>query len=123
MIFLIASSCSSFASSLPEDNNLLLSSLLSSILFLTIDRALLFSYQGANIRKISTVEEDNEVEEGFSSIYEENVKTKTYRCLINPDKNKPDYDDKIISVHYEDNFQPGDVFEWLGTNSYWLIYL
>lgn len=89
----------------------------------SLDRALLFSYQGANIRKVSTVEEDNEVEEGFSSVYEEDVKTKTYRCLINPDKNKPDYDDKIISVHYEDNFQPGDVFEWLGTNSYWLIYL
>jgi hypothetical protein len=34
-----------------------------------------------------------------------------------------DYDDKIISIHYEDNYRPGDVFEWIGTNSYWLIYL
>ena len=89
----------------------------------SLDRALLYSYQGANIKKVSVVDEENDVKEGFSSVYEEDVKTKTYRCLINPDKNKQDYDDKIISVHYEDNFQPGDVFEWLGTNSYWLIYL
>jgi len=25
-----------------------------------------------------------------------------FRCLINPDKNKPDYDNKIISILFED---------------------
>ena len=45
------------------------------------------------------------------------------RALINPNKLKADYDDKIISVGYEYNFTVGTVFEWLGTNTYWLVYL
>ena len=48
---------------------------------------------------------------------------KPVRALINPNKLKMDYDDKIISVGYEYNFKCGDVFEWLGTNSHWIIYL
>lgn len=48
---------------------------------------------------------------------------KPVRALINPNKLKQDYDDKIISVGYEYNFKCGDVFEWLGTKSHWLIYL
>jgi len=43
--------------------------------------------------------------------------------LINPNKLKQDYDDKIISIGFEYNFKCGDVFEWLGTKSHWLIYL
>ena len=50
-------------------------------------------------------------------------KPEVNRALINPDKNKMDYDDKMVSVHFEDGYEPGDVFEWMGTNSYWLIYL
>jgi hypothetical protein len=45
------------------------------------------------------------------------------RALMNPNRLKPDYDDKIISIGYEYNFKCGDVFEWIGTNTYWLIYL
>ena len=45
------------------------------------------------------------------------------RALINPNKLKQDYDDKIISVGYEHHFECGDVFEWKGTETYWLIYL
>ena len=48
---------------------------------------------------------------------------KPVRALINPNKLKQDYDDKIISIGYEYNFEVGTVFEWLGTNTYWLIYL
>ena len=48
---------------------------------------------------------------------------KPVRALINPNKLKQDYDDKIISVGYEYNFKCGDVFEWLGTGTHWLIYL
>lgn len=69
-----------------------------------LDRALLYSYQGANILKL-----------------EKN--SNPTRALINPNKLKQDYDDKIISVGYEENFQVGDIFEWLGTGTYWLIYL
>ncbi len=71
----------------------------------SLDRAVWHSYQAAEV--IKTDAEDRS----------------PVRALINPNKLKADYDDKIISVGYEYNFQPGTVFEWLGTNTYWLIYL
>ena len=66
---------------------------------------------------------------------------KEFRCLINPDNLKPDYDNKILSIPYEDvclnsprigtttqgrekiDIKPGDVVKWKETDSYWLIYL
>ena len=70
-----------------------------------LHRALRFSYQGADVRKIDSLDDD------------------FVRALINPNKLKQDYDDKIISIDYDDNFKCGDVFEWGGTNTHWLIYL
>ena len=70
-----------------------------------LNRALHFSYQAAMVRK-----PDQEIDQAF-------------RALINPNKLKQDYDDKIISVGYEYDLQPGDVFEWIGTGTHWLIYL
>ena len=72
----------------------------------SLQRALFYSYQGANVRK--------EVE---------NDRADVVRALINPNKLKQDYDDKIISIFYDHRYAPGDVFEWVGTNTYWLIYL
>jgi len=65
-----------------------------------------------------------------------------FRCLINPDKLKNDYEDKIISIPFRDiclnktkstnttsdgleeiGMKAGDVFEWKETNTYWLVYL
>lgn len=64
-----------------------------------------------------------------------------FRCLINPDKNKPAYDNKILSIPYKDiclnkkrigktsegeeeiGIKPGDVFIWKETNTHWLVYL
>lgn len=71
----------------------------------SLDRAVWYSYQAAEVTKIDSKD------------------LKSARALINPNKLKQDYDDKIISIGYEHNFQPGMVFEWIGTNSYWLIYL
>lgn len=91
-------------------------------------KALLYSYQAA-----TAVLEDG----------------KEFRCLINPDKLKPDYDNKILSIPFEDiclneervgtttegrvpagsrpnseyGLKPGDVFQWKENGSYWLIYL
>ena len=66
---------------------------------------------------------------------------KQFRCLINPDKNKPAYDNKILSIPYRDvvlndiregktsqgqvliNIKPGDVFTWKETKTHWLVYL
>ena len=70
----------------------------------SLDRALLFSYQGANIVKVGGDE-------------------RVIRALINPNKTNQDYDDKIVSVGFESDLHPGDVFEWKGTHSHWLIYL
>jgi hypothetical protein len=43
--------------------------------------------------------------------------------LINPNKNSTEYDDKVLSIDYAYNFKPGDIFKWIGTNTYWLVYL
>ena len=71
----------------------------------SLDHAVWYSYQAAEV--VKTDAEDR----------------KPVRALINPNKLKQDYDDKIISVGYEYNFRCGDVFEWLGTKTKWLIYL
>ena len=64
-----------------------------------------------------------------------------FKCLINPDKLKNDYDQKWLSIPYEDIqinkprvgktsegqvetlIKSGDVFYWKETDSYWIIYL
>ena len=46
-----------------------------------------------------------------------------YRALINPDKTKQDYDDKILSIDYATGYGPGDVFKWINTDTHWIIYL
>ena len=68
----------------------------------TFKKVLLYSYQAADVRK-----EGEEIR----------------KCLINPDKNKQNYDDKILSIDYAFGYQPGDIFDWVGTNTKWLIYL
>lgn len=69
----------------------------------TFKKALSYSYQAVNVCKLG--EED------------------VCKALINPDKNKQDYDDKILSIDYAFGYNPGDIFLWVGTNTYWLVYL
>lgn len=71
----------------------------------SLDHAVWSSYQAAEVVKTDAKDR------------------KPVRALINPNKLKQDYDDKIISVGYEYNFAPGTVFEWLGTKTYWIVYL
>ena len=87
----------------------------------TLKKALIYSYQAA-----TAILEDG----------------REFSCLINPDKNKLDYDDKIISIPYKDiclnkeksaektsqgeeeiGMKVGDVFTWKETNTDWLVYL
>lgn len=86
----------------------------------TLKRAILYSYQAA-----TAILKDG----------------REFRCLINPDKNKPDYDNKILSIPYKDiclnvsrvgkrtegqvetNVKPGDVFVWKENSEHWLIFL
>ena len=71
----------------------------------SLDRALWNSYQAAEVIKVDAQNQ------------------KPVRALINPNKLKQDYDDKILSVGYEYGFKPGDIFEWVGTNTRWIIKL
>lgn len=71
----------------------------------SLDHAVWYSYQAAEIVKVDATDR------------------KPFRALINPNKLKQDYDDKILSVGFEYNVEAGDVFEWLGTNTHWLVYL
>lgn len=71
----------------------------------SLDHAVWYSYQGAKVLKTDATDRT------------------PVRALINPNKLKADYDDKIISVGYEYGFDVGTVFEWLGTKTYWLVYL
>jgi len=67
-------------------------------------RALLYSYQAAWVKK------DNDDEADY------------VRALINPDKVKFDYDEKIISIDWIHGYGPGTTFEWgRGTDSHWII--
>ena len=69
----------------------------------TFQKALLYSYQAAKVCKLG----------------EEEIR----KALINPDRIKQDYDDKILSIDYAYGYKPGDIFLWGGTNTYWLVYL
>lgn len=92
----------------------------------TLKKSLLYSYQAA-----TAVLSDG----------------RKFRCLINPDKETSEYDNKIISIPYKDKclnihktelahridepdpqeevigLKCGDVFEWEETHTHWLVYL
>jgi hypothetical protein len=80
----------------------------------SLDKALLSSYQSAWVKKQHY---------DFEALMDGVREADPVRALINPNKLKQDYDDKIISIGFEHEFQPGDIFEWCNTGTYWLIYL
>lgn len=71
----------------------------------TLDHATKYSYQAAQIRHADAMDEQYAP------------------ALVNPDKTKQNYDDKIVSVGYEYGYYPGDVFDWRNTGTKWIIYL
>lgn len=80
----------------------------------TLDRAVLYSYQGAFVKKYI---------QDYVPLMDNEFEQTPVRALINPNKVKQDYDDKVISIGYEYGYEPGTVFEWCQTGTYWLIYL
>lgn len=72
--------------------------------------SLLYSYQAAKVQMTTALNKEFDY-------------AQTFKSLINPDKVKQDYDDKILSIDYKSGFDVGDVFEWKGTQTQWLIYL
>lgn len=86
-----------------------------------LQRALKYSYQACTVQKVQSF--DELLPFGWQG---PEIDTSPYpynRALINPDKVKQDYDDKIISIDYKSGYTQGDIFLWHGTNSYWIIYL
>lgn len=75
----------------------------------SLKKALLYSYQGAFVKKLY--------------LNDKNKISHEVRALINPNKVNQNYDDKIISIGFEHEYLVGDIFEWVDTNTYWLIYL
>lgn len=80
--------------------------------YLTFLKTLQYSYQGVNVQLIQPC-----------GLCEDLLDEPIHRALINPDKVKQDYDDKILSIDYKYNIGAGDVFRWVGTDTYWLVYL
>ena len=80
----------------------------------SLDSATKFSYQGAWVKRQLY---------DFTPAMDGEHSAPPVRALINPNKLKQDYDDKIISIGFEHEFKCGDVFEWCNTKSYWIIYL
>ena len=80
----------------------------------SLDSATLYSYQGAWVKKQLY---------DFTPAMEGVREAPPVRALINPNKLKQDYDDKVVSVGFEHDIKCGDVFEWLGTHTHWLVYL
>lgn len=109
-------------------------------------------YQGG-IKAESRFQKDKERSLKKALIYSYQAETailadgREFRCLINTDKTKADYDVKIISIPYEDicigrvdkygneikqktsqgiekiGMKCGDVFKWKETDTYWMVYL
>ena len=87
----------------------------------SFDHATKNSYQAALVRKVQPIgPEPIILSDGTAH---GPFPKEPVRALINPDKNKQNYDDKILSIGFEHNYKPGDIFEWCNTNTYWLIYL
>ena len=86
----------------------------------TLQRVLKYSYQACSIQMVQQNTQVLNAEldqlDPTMSVYP------IVRALINPDKVKQDYDDKILSIDYSHGYKPGDVFEWCGTDTQWIIY-
>ena len=80
----------------------------------SLDKATIYSYQGAWVKK-----QLYDFKPAMDGVREADP----VRALINPNKLKMDYDDKIISIGFEHEFRVGDVFEWCNTGTYWIVYL
>lgn len=86
----------------------------------TLQRALKYSYQACTVQMVQSHEMVLNAE--IDPIDPDMGVFPAARALINPDKVKQDYDDKIISIDHIENYGPGDVFEWKKTDTYWIIY-
>lgn len=72
----------------------------------SLTKALQFSYQSVFVRRCGCCCDEVPV-----------------RGLINPNRVTQDYDEKTLSIGFEHGFKAGDIFEWVNTDTHWIIYL
>lgn len=100
----------------------------------TFLRTLKYSYQACNVQLVQHWEQC--LDENLDALDPDFLIEQQHRALINPDKTKQDYDDKILSIDYNTQYGPGDVFKWIhfdrqvvegkevpALETYWIIYL
>lgn len=81
------------------------------------------------------------INHSYQTVTIETPSKQAFRCLLNPDNLKPDYDMKILSIPYQCidinspkvgtttqglvdiDLKPGDVFTWLENGSKWILYM
>lgn len=85
----------------------------------TFQKTLMYSYQGCNVQ-MAQKHSDVIAAADYQPLLDE--LPQTFRALINPDKVKQEYDDKILSIDYSTGFEPGDIFTWVNTDTHWIIY-
>ena len=83
----------------------------------TFQRTLKYSYQAGQVERVQRYDEVLPID--WVPVEETQP---IYQALINADKVKQEYDDKVLSIDYATGYGPGDIFEWKKTNSYWIIY-
>ena len=83
-------------------------------------------YQGGNSEGRIIREKLKSLEQALKYSYQAETIIKDgyeYRALINNNKLKMDYDDKIISIPFDAQMKVGDLFKWPRTNTKWIVYL
>lgn len=102
-------------------------------------------YRGGNAEARNNQDKLNSLKKALLYAYQSETLQlndgREFRCLINRDKLKPEYDNKILSIPFKDvclnadkvgkttdgieevGLKPGDTFLWKDTNTYWIIYL
>lgn len=89
----------------------------------TFQKALKYSYQGADVQLVQKWDECLPAFPAADVAPSDKPVPPIGRALINPNKLKQDYDDKILSIDSVYGWGPGDVFRWQGTDTCWIIYL
>lgn len=86
----------------------------------TFQRTLLYSYQACTVGMVQKYDTVLPASTSFEA--RDSDPPRFFRALINPDKVKQEYDDKVLSIDYDTGFEPGDVFQWMKTDTHWIIY-
>lgn len=98
------------------------------------------AYRGGNQRERMRADKLHSLKKSLDYSYQAETLEfddgRQFKCLINPNKLVEKYDQKVLSIPFEDvainsatkeiekiELMSGDVFKWVENNTYWMIYL